>query len=238
MQWISSQPIAHRGLHSNPSIPENSLRSFEAAVEHNYAIELDVNLLADGGVAVFHDQDLERMTGVKGKIADQDSSTVQQLKLLGTDQSIPLIEDVFELVNGRVPILVEIKNEGAVGALEQALLSKLSHYSGDYAIQAFNPFSLSWFKKNAPHIPRGQLSGDFKAETLAWHKKVLLSNLLMNWASSPHFIAYDLRSLPCVPVTIARTLKVPILAWTIRTEQEKVKALNYADNIIFDFIRP
>lgn len=240
MDWVVSRPIAHRGLHNSFSIPENSIKAFEAAIEKNYPIELDIHLLADGELAVFHDKNLKRMTGISGLISEQSSLTIKKFKLLETDQFIPLIDEAFELINGKVPILIEIKNDGAVGELEQNLFNKLSSYSGEYAVQSFNPFVMSWFKKNASHIIRGQLSTDFKYENLEFYKKFLLRYLLMNWASSPHFVGYDIRCLPSFfPVTIMRKVfGVPFVAWTIRTEEEKIKALKYADNIIFENIHP
>ncbi|MDB9496750.1 glycerophosphodiester phosphodiesterase family protein [Spirulina major CS-329] len=100
MNWIVNTPIAHRGLHNDSSVPENSLKAFERAVNKNYPIELDINLLSDGNLAVFHDQKLERMTGIRGSIFAQDASTVKTMRLFETDQHIPLIEEVFELVEG------------------------------------------------------------------------------------------------------------------------------------------
>ncbi|MDB9494970.1 hypothetical protein PN477_10095, partial [Spirulina subsalsa CS-330] len=141
-------------------------------------------------------------------------------------------------LDGRVPILIEIKNEKEVGILEQSLNKKLAHYSGEYAIQSFNPFTVCWFTKNAPHVIRGQLSGGFKSGNSAWYKKLLFRNLLMNWVSAPQFIGYDIKALPYAPISIARNIfKVPILAWTIKNEQEKQKALKYADNFIFESIK-
>ena len=239
MNWIVQKPIAHRGLHNGCSIPENSLVAFESAIRHNYPIELDIHLLSDGSLAVFHDQYLTRMTGINGKLAEHNSSTVRQLKLLDSDQYIPLIEEVFELVNGKVPILIEIKNKGKVGKIEPILLNKLSHYYGEYAVQSFNPFSIAWFKNNAPNILRGQLSTDFKFENLEWHKKIFLKNLLTNWVSSPNFIGYDIQNLPYFPVTLARQVfNCPILAWTVKNEEDKIKASKYADNFIFENIKP
>ena len=239
MSWISHKPIAHRGLHKGSAVPENSLAAFEAAIELGYPFELDIQLLADGGLVVFHDQDLTRLTGVSGKISEQNSQTIKQLKLLGSDQHVPLLDEVFDLVKGKVPILIEIKNDGMVGELEQTLLNKLSDYSGEYAVQSFKPFSISWFKKNAPQILRGQLSGGFKSGNLAWHKKIARRNLLMNWVSSPNFIGYDIQCLPYLPVSIARQiLNYPVIAWTIKTEKDKVEAEKYADNIIFESIDP
>jgi glycerophosphoryl diester phosphodiesterase len=235
MDWITQRPIAHRGLHRGREIPENSMAAFEAAIAANHPIELDIQFLADGHIAVFHDKDLERLTGQSGSIAEQTIYSLSKFHLLGTDQTIPSLPEALALINSQVPVLVELKNEGQVGPLESALHQVLKDYRGEVAIQAFNPFSLQWFKKNAPAIPRGQLSGNFKGESLAWHNKLLLSNLLMNWASDPQFIAYDLRALPSLPTTINRQLfKTPLLAWTVRSTAERNQALKLADNYIFD----
>ena len=235
MDWLLERPIAHRGLHQGMTIPENSMRAFADAIEQNYPIELDIQRLADGELVVFHDSDLERLTGQSGKISTQTIDTVKHFKLFGTDHGIPVLSDVLHYVDGRVPILIEIKNEGEVGPLESALLETVSRYSGKFAIQAFNPFSLEFFKKKAPHILRGQLSGNFKGEDLAWHKKFLLSHLLLNGKSAPHFIAYDLKALPSLSTTLARRFfKMPLIAWTVRNKDDRAKAQQYADNIIFD----
>ncbi len=235
MTWIVERPIAHRGLHHGKVIPENSMAAFAAAIEYHYPIELDIQWLADGELAVFHDSDLERLTGQPGNIAQQTVESIKPLRLFGTDEKIPLLKDVLAFVNGRVPVLIEIKNEGDVGLLERALLDVVAGYSGDVAIQAFNPFSLEFFKLHAPSIMRGQLSGNFQGEDLTWHTKILLGNLLLNGKSAPHFIAYDLRALPSLATTVARRLfHIPLIAWTVRCEGDRTKASKYADNIIFD----
>jgi glycerophosphoryl diester phosphodiesterase len=235
MDWITNSPIAHRGLHRGRDVPENSMAAIEAAIAANHPIEIDIQFLADGHIAVFHDKDLERLTGQPGSIADQTLEALPKFHLFGTDQTIPTLTEVLDLINGQVPVLVELKNEGKVGPLESALHKILQNYRGEVAIQAFNPFSLQWFKKNAPAIPRGQLSGNFKGEKLSWYNKFLLSNLLMNWASDPQFIAYDLKALPSLPTTINRQLfKTPLIVWTVRSEAERDQALQMADNYIFD----
>lgn len=240
MDWILNRPIAHRGLHNNDlDIPEHSDRAFQAAIENNYPVELDIRLLADGELAVFHDADLFRMTGIKEPISQHCSRSIKQFKLLAGDRDILLLDEVFELINGKVPILIEIKSDRAVGKLEQILLTKLANYAGEYAIQSFNPVSLAWFKANSPSILRGQLSTDFKNINFHWYKKFLHKNLLINWLSSPHFIAYDLHCLPYFPVTVLRQVwQVPLLAWTVSSEADKIKALKYADNLIFENILP
>lgn len=235
MNWITTRPIAHRGLHQGHEIPENSMVAFEAAMAANHPIELDIQLLADGQIAVFHDKDLQRLTGQSGSIFEQTLETLSNFRLFDSDQTIPSLADVLALVNGQVPLLVELKNEGQVGPLESALHEGLKGYRGEVAIQAFNPFSLRWFKRNAPSIIRGQLASNFKGEKLSLHNKVLLSNLWMNWASEPHFIAYDICALPSWATTFnRRVFNTPLIAWTVRTEAEKNVALAMADNYIFD----
>lgn len=235
MEWIRSRAIAHRGLH-NSTIPENSIAAFEAAIEQNYPIELDLQLMSDGNLAVFHDSDLERMTGVSGNIQAQTRSSIKEFNLLNSDQGIPLLEEALELINGRVPVLIEIKNEGTVGELEANLWQKLQSYRGEYAIQSFNPYSLGWFKENGTGVTRGQLATDFSSTDLIWYQKLLLGNLLLNWVSKPHFIAYDLRYLPNLPTAIARRVfNLPLVAWTVRSKVEEEQAKRYADNIIFDY---
>lgn len=235
MEWMLNRAIAHRGLHRGVDIPENSMSAFAAAIAHNHPIELDVHLSADGHVMVFHDIDLERMTGVKGAIAHQTLASLKPLRLLGTDQHIPTLQEALEFINGQVPILIEIKNRGKAGPLESALLAILNHYKGEFAVQSFNPYSLIWFKKHAPHIFRGQLASNFKGMDLSWCLKIILGNLLLNWVSTPHFIAYDINALPNLPTTIAKQIfKRPLLAWTVRNSSEHQHALEYADNIIFD----
>lgn len=239
MQWLLSQPIAHRGLHQEGIIPENSLASFMAAIQHNYAIELDINITADDQLVVFHDSNLKRMTGKEGKISEQKVTNLKDLLLLNTEQRIPLLEEVLELVNGRVPLLIEIKNEGSVGKLETILCQKLQNYQGEFAIQSFNPYSLAWFKQRAPQMIRGLLSTNFADQPLPWYQRFLLKNLLLSGVSKPHFIAYDHRFLPNLPTQIAKSIfSLPLIAWTIRTEAELTQISPYVDNIIFEYILP
>jgi len=234
-QWLIDRPIAHRGLHQNCSIPENSMAAFEAAIAQNHPIELDVHLIADGELAVFHDVTLHRLTGVQGSIFEQTLASLKNLRLLGTNEAIPSLGQVLHFVDGRVPLLIELKNEGVIGKPEAALLSQVSGYHGQFAIQSFNPYSLQWFERNAPHILRGQLAGNFKGVSFAWYKQQLLSNLLLNWVSKPHFVAYDVRALPNLPTLLShRVFNLPLLAWTIRNERDRQWALKYADNFIFD----
>ncbi len=233
--WLSTRPIAHRGLHDgNRSVPENSLAACAAAVAAGHPIEIDLHRLADGGVAVFHDATLERMTGACGRIGDRKRKDLPSLRLLATSETIPTLDEVLKLVRGRVPLLLELKNPDAVGALERAVLAALAGYTGDVAVQSFNPFSVGYFQQQAPWLLRGQLAGDFRDATLSPLHKLALSNLLLNSVSQPYFIAYDLRALPHWATTVARTFGKPVLAWTVRDRAGREVARQHADNFIFE----
>jgi glycerophosphoryl diester phosphodiesterase len=234
--WIVKDYIAHRGLH-NAHAPENSLGAFVNAIKEGYAIELDVQQIADGTVVVFHDYSLSRMTGKDGYTKNLIKAELKSYNLLNTDFYIPTLEEVLSVVDGQVPILIEIKNEGKVGELEKATYELLKNYNGDFAIQSFNPYSLEWFKLNAPNIWRGQLSSFFKGENLSFVKKFALKRMLLNKkVSDPHFISYNTTNLPNMYVKKYNNL--PLLAWVVRSQTEYMNAVKHCDNIIFEGFEP
>ena len=235
--WIVNKPIAHRGLH-NAEIPENSLAAFDNAAKENYAIELDVRSLADGTLVVFHDETLGRMTKQDGYLSNFTYADIKDLKLVNSSQKIPTLEDVLKVVDGRTPLLIEIKNMGKVGELEKAVLKALSGYKGEYAIESFNPYTLEWFKINAPQITRGQLSSFMKNSNLSFFKRQALKKMKLNKISEPHFIAYHTKDLPNKYVKKYKDV-MPIIAWCIRSEDEYARVFKkYCDNIIFENITP
>lgn len=232
--WLCNQYIAHRGLH-NEDNPENSLGAFERAIENGYAIELDVRLISDGTVIVLHDDNLKRVCG-KDKYASQlKKEDLASCKICGSDYSIPTFEETLKFINGRTPILIEIKQLEKIGELEKKVYDLLKEYNGKYAIQSFNPFSLQWFKNNAPHIWRGQLSCFFKGEKMSVVRKGLLKRLALNKIGSPDFISYSAEDLP--NRWVKKHENLPILAWTVNSQQKYIKAVQFSDNVIFeDFI--
>jgi len=235
IDWIVNTAIAHRGLHDD-KVPENSLLAFSKAIECGYVIELDVRLSSDEEVVVFHDNDLSRITGKYETVESQTASRLKTLRLLESNEKIPVFSEVLEVASGRAPILIEIKNKLSVGSLERKLAESLRKYKGEYAVQSFNPNSLRWYHDNFPHISRGQLSCDFKSEIMPLYKKWLLRNMLMNWVSKPNFIAYDINSIPCWATS--RQKDTPILAWTVDSQEKMDLAKTYADSIIFENIMP
>ncbi len=234
--WLVETPIAHRGLHDK-NTPENSLEAFSRAIEKGFAIELDVQLIADDTVVVFHDDSLARMTENDGYIRFLHKDDLKVLKLKNSKEGIPTFEEVLKFVDGKVPLLIEIKNKYKVGKLEQLVIDALKNYKGEYAVQSFNPFSLNYFKKHAPNILRGQLAGFFKGEKMSPYKKFFLKRMWFNKKTSqPNFISYDLKNLPNRFVKKYKDL--PLLAWTVRSKEEYMKIVKYCDNIIFENFDP
>lgn len=241
--WLTSTLIAHRGMHSEKeNIPENTMSAFLRAMENGKTIELDVALTKDKKVVVFHDKKLKRLFGIDAYLQDLTFEELSKLKFPNSLETVPLFADVLTLIAGRVPLLIEIKNEGEVGELESMVYAQLKSYPGKYAIQSFNPFSLGWFRKNAPQVLRGQLSGsflisDYEVEyagttRLPWYKRFLLSNLLLNFVSRPNFIAYEVDNTSVKTFKNLKKLGVPILGWTIRDKDQYQRLKNECDNFI------
>jgi glycerophosphoryl diester phosphodiesterase len=201
-------------------------------------IELDVQFTADDGLMVFHDESLERLTGVKRDIRECTRDDLRCLKILDSDYHIPRLDEVLDFVGGQVPLLIELKNKKRVGQLERKLASILKNYKGNYALQSFNPASMGWFAREAPHILRGQLSCSFEKDTMPAYKKFMLKNLMFNFISKPDFISYDIHSLPQWIITRMKKHGKVIIGWTARNRDEYEIALQYCDNIIFEGFLP
>ena len=177
--FLINKYIAHRGYH-NEENPENTIGAFKRAIDNGYAIELDVQLLKDGTVVVIHDNKLCRLCGEDKYISNSTLEDIKDLKVLKSEYSIPTLKEVLEFVDGKTPLLIEIKNNLKVGDLETKTYELLKNYKGEYAVQSFNPYSLEWFKNNAPNVLRGQLSSFFKGENLSFVKKMFLKKLKLN----------------------------------------------------------
>lgn len=236
--WYLTRPIAHRGLHDR-KCPENSLSSFEKAIDARFPIECDVRLISDGTVVVFHDDSLQRMTGKRGKVEDLKCEDLKRFKLAGTKESIPTLEEMLELVDGRTPLLIELKNRSMTGELERATYGLLKSYSGQVAIQSFHPFSVGWFRLFAPKIPRGLLVGELDDTDLPLYQKIILENMLLAPVVAPHFVGVGQDFIRRLPLRISRKLGLPLVAWTIHSDEE-AEAVREAGarNIIFEGFKP
>lgn len=228
--------VAHRGLHDRElGIPENSLPAFARAVEQGKAIELDLHATADNRLVVLHDFQLKRMTGVPGIVEEWTLEDLRKLRLQGTDAQIPTLDEVLELVNGRVPLLLEIKSErlGEVGRLEPVLMKRLASYQGEFILEAFNPEVLVWLHRHAPQYIRGQL-GNLDDENRQF--KFYSRHLMFNPLSRPDFIAFDIQKIDYKLRLACKKHGLPLLGWTIRTEAELKKADRLCDGVIYEHL--
>jgi len=235
--FLTHTPIAHRGLHNGHDAPENSLKAFQRAVDGKFLIELDIHIIKSGEVVVFHDDNLRRICGIDKDLKDCTFTEIRELNLKHTHERIPLLSEALAVINGKVPILIELKTDQKAGKLEAAALDILKRYKGKYAIQSFNPLSLRWLRKNAPHIVRGQLACDFsKAKKGPIFCKRALKNLRFYPIAQPDFISYDFHALPNARVAKLRAQGTPVLGWTVKKVSESQEALKYCDNLICEEI--
>ncbi len=233
--------FAHRGLHAvQNGIPENSLPAFKRAVEAGYGIELDVQLSADGVPIVFHDATLSRMCAIDKRV---DTLTLQELKthsLANTREQIPAFSEVLELVNGKVPLLVEIKMDRMNFEITRKIDDLLTHYNGLYCIESFHPAALWWYRKNRPGILRGQLSTHFNVENHTLDPlQYLLGKMVLNAISRPDFISYNWRFRKDPSLFFcSRLFKAHTAGWVIRSEKELQTCRKYFDMYIFEDFLP
>ncbi len=231
---------AHRGLHNkSKTIPENSLAAFSAAVEAGYGIELDVNLSADGQVVVFHDGHLKRMCGIDKAVNDCTYEELRRLRLLDTNEGIPLLSEVLKLVKGETALIVELKSSRNNTALCEKTAALLDAYKGPYCIESFDPRIVRWFRKNRPDVVRGQLSAGLKNYSdLPFYQGVMLSGLYSNIVTRPHFVAYRHEDTPRLSLGLFRLLGGKLAGWTVRDTDDAKRLREYFDAIIFEFFRP
>lgn len=228
--------FAHRGLHTrDKAVPENSLAAFDAACTAGYGIELDLQLSSDGQVMVFHDDTLERVAGVAGRVDAFTCEELQAMQLCGTEQRIPLFAEVLALVDGRGPLIVELKKGPRNTELCQKAAALLDGYAGPFCIESFDPRIVRWFRKNRPGILRGQLSAP-SASLRSGLAGTLVSHLLTNVLARPQFIAYDDAKKPFL-ARFAEHYALRV-AWTVRSQQQADKLMGHTDAVIFEYYTP
>jgi len=230
--------IAHRGLWSPAGPPENSLGAFQAACAAGYGIELDVQLSADGEAVVFHDGGLGRMTGREGRVADYTAADLGQMRLAGSDETIPTLADTLTLVGHRAMVHIEIKIPyGEVGPLERRVHEVLIDHNGPTCVIGFNPYSHAWFADHHPGILRGLDSygyADGEARHLAPELRKSYAALEHVSLARPHFLALGLEMLPNPKAAALRRKGMPVIAWTVRRPEEWEKVRAHCDNLIFE----
>ena len=235
------RPIAHRALH-DASVAENSMGAIKAAVAAGYGIEIDIQRSRDDTPMVFHDYDLKRLTGTSGPIGQRSASELGAIQLSGGGGTVPTLPEVLAEVAGKVPLLIEIKDQDGglgprVGPLEEAVCNALKGYAGDVALMSFNPNSVAACAEYAPHIPRGLTTCPYPAED--W--PTVPAQVRQSQRSIPDFdrvgacfISHQQDDLSSPQVAALKSRGVPTLCWTIRSPQMEAGARKIADNITFE----
>jgi glycerophosphoryl diester phosphodiesterase len=243
LEWLTARPVAHRGLHGNGVI-ENSLSAVAAAVAANYAIEVDLQLSLDGEVVVFHDSTLDRLTAERGPVGWCSAAELGKIRLTGSNDTIPTLADLLKLVDGRTPLILELKSpwNGDV-SLAEKVANQLVNYAGPVAVMSFDPDLVAALKLHAPGLPRGIVAERWYLykdwHFLSFGRKQALGLLLHIFRTKPHFVAYAQFDLPAIAPLIARFLfGMPLLTWTVRTEKERARVSKWVNQLIFEHIRP
>lgn len=233
---------AHRGFHDNTKgVPENSVPAFENAVIMGYGIELDVQLSSDGIMVVHHDATLKRSCHDKRRVSECTAKELAKQKLFGFDTGIPSLKKVLKVVDGQVPIIIEIKDEGFKSDTVIVLRDILRTYYGAYCIKSFNPVQMLHVRRLMPEAIRGQLSTDFRADKeskCGLLKGFILGNMLLNFLSRPHFVSYGYRFTNKLSFKICKKFCSFTSAWTIKTSAAFERALKYFNIAIFEGFAP
>lgn len=228
LSFLKSNLIAHRGLH-NKDIPENSIKAFENAIKKGYIIELDIHLLKDNTIVVFHDDNLFRMTNKNIELKNVAYEEIKNIKLNNTKYTIPTLKEVLKLVDGKVPLIIELKYDRKTGLLEQELVKLLDNYKGKFCIKSFSPLIINWFKKHRPNYIRGLLI-NYRKKNL--FDKIALSKFI-TWLCKPDFIScsYKLHNNKKIKKYMQ---KKPVLAWTIKNDKNFQLYKDKFYNLIID----
>ena len=235
--WLLDRPIAHRGLHDETA-PENSMAAFKKAIEKNYYIEIDVRLLADGEVVIFHDSNLKRVCGVNAKISKLTTADIKSDKyLLPNGEHIPLLKELLEVAEGKTKLCIELKTITFFHHKLEAAVYELIKGKQDFvAVQSFSPYIIKWFRKNAPEITRRYLS-TYVGNSLC-HRIIDSINNKVAKKNKPAFLAFNIKNLPSESVSkLLQENDMKLLSWTVKSPENLslAKEVN-VDNIIFENI--
>lgn len=227
---INKLRIAHRGLH-DANIPENSMAAFRKCIDNKIPIELDVHLLKDGHLAVFHDDNLKRMTGIDRDIHDMTKEDLNSIRLLGTEETIPMLEDVLKVVSGKVILDIEVKTlRGSSLEVCKRVAEALDDYSGPFFVKSFNPFYVAWFRFFRPNYQRGLLVSKLRSAKMSRIVKFLLYHMTFNFLCAPDFLALSKDDFSKKRIEKLRK-KYPILLWVVRNEETLYDGAIYESDV-------
>lgn len=232
ISWLTAQPIAHRGYHDmNHKIWENTLSAFSRAVENGYAIECDVQYSADGVPVVFHDDDMQRLCGIKGDVRSKTAGELALMAVGGTADKVPSLGQLLRMVKGRVPIIIELKGrKGDDDGFPDAVVEALEGYQGPIALMSFDHWLLKDLKALDPPYPIGLTAEGANPDTFFVHEEAMQLGL--------DFISYFYGHLPNSFITAQRTQGRPVITWTVRDGQAVEHTFAHADQMTFEGFDP
>jgi glycerophosphoryl diester phosphodiesterase len=245
LDWLTARPIAHRGLHNaTAGVIENTASAFSAAITGGYGIETDLQISADGEAMVHHDDALGRLTEGSGRLADMNAAEIKKVRFRASADCILTLREFCDLVSGRATLVLELKSHfDGDRRLVQRAADVLANYAGPVAVMSFDPALIEAARAIAPGLPRGIIAERHYAHR-EWGRfpraeKRRMAFLLHANRTRPHFIAYAVRDLPAAAPLIARAIfGLPLLTWTVRSDDDRRRAARWADQIIFEGWRP
>ena len=228
--FLTRTPFANRGLHGAHYV-ENSRAAAEAAVSHGYGVKVDVQFSLDGMAYVIADPTLDRLTETSGQVRHYSSKQLSQIKLAGTDETLPKLDEILGLVAGRTPVLVELKAiEGHVSQLCVAVRHAIESYRGEAAVMSLHGEVSRWFSSHGERITRGLMLSD----SSIYAKEEGAEKVQALWRARPEFLAFDIADLPNRFAQRQRRRGIPILSWTVASAEQQAIAAECADQIVFE----
>ena len=243
--WLTARPVAHRGLHDiSRGIIENMPGAVRAAIAGNFAIEVDIQLSADGEAMVHHDDALGRLNEGSGMLLEKTAAELKSVRFNQTAERMMSLADLCSLVAGRVPLVIEVKSHfDGNRTLVRRMAEVLSAYSGPAVGMSFDPDQVLALREIVPNLPRGIVAqrsyDDDYWKKLTPQQRDSMLHLRHGFRTQPHFVAYWVNELPAPAPWIARNLfGCPLLTWTVRTPEQRKCAARYADQMILEGFVP
>jgi len=243
--WLTARPVAHRGLHDRAiGIVENMPAAIDAAIDGHFAIEVDLQLSADGEAMVHHDDELGRLTEGSGALRDMTAAELKAVRFKDTTERMMSLDDLCTRVAGRVPLLIEVKSHfDGDRKLVARMAQVLAAYRGPVTGMSFDPDQVLALREQMPALPRGIIAQrsyeDDYWKKLSPAQRDSMLHLRHAFRTRPHFVAFAVTQLPAPAPWVARHLfGLPLLAWTVRTPEQRLRAARYADQMIFEGFRP
>jgi glycerophosphoryl diester phosphodiesterase len=239
VSWLKTSFFAHRGFHDiKHQVVENSVLAFEQAIAHEYGIELDVRMTKDQQIVVFHDTSLKRLCGVDVLVEATNLASLKTYSYLASEANIPTLQEVLNVIDGKVPLLIELKTKKNAKKISRNVQNLLENYKGLYAIQSYDPRVLLWYKQNAPRVLRGQIAQRNRRKEKNAFVRFLTNHMFLNVYTKPDFINYRISDLPRKQLDVLKQKGLPILSFTAKSQKDFDFVKKHYDNAMFEGFHP